>query len=349
MNKNIELKIMLYFRRYIEIILLLLLIALVASSIIMVYAYRQREYIENKYTITYASLKATVKSAVKVKPALIYDYRTVINTNQVYYNLVKEIVVNISVKTVLNSKTSLGKIVSANTSVSMGSVIKSGSWAKSYDVTYVKVKDNPLTYTISIDVNKISKVVNVIDSEINQRTREFEYEIPINIVVRVKYSNGALKTYNLNPKIIISFNKDANRISISSKDLSREYSSYSRNVKPNIFNPIGMTIVDARKTSLYMVLAFTALFLVTLVTYVRKVKLTSKPPSYLSKHSSQIIYGELVDKGSKPIVSLQNIESLFKLAKHYKKPILYSRKDNSFYLILSDTIYMYNLPENKES
>ncbi len=348
MNKNIKIKIMVYFRKYTEIILLFLLLALVASSVIMVYAYRQRTYIENKYTITYASLKTTIKSAIKVKPALVYDYRTIINTNEAYYNLVKEILVNISVETILNSKTSLGKIVSANTSVSMGSIIKSSSWAKNYNVSYVKVRDNPLTYAINIDVDKISKVVDLIDSEINLRTREFKYEIPVNIIVRVRYSNGALKTYSLNPEIVISFNKDANKIFISSKDLNREYTDTMRNIKPNVLNPLGITIIDARKISLYTVLASTSLFLITLVTYVRKIKPISRGPNYPSKYSSQIIHGELAEKGDKPVILLRNMESLFKLAKHYKKPILYSEKNNSLYLILGDTIYVYNMPKSRD-
>ena len=319
------------------------IILLVLSSVMLVYSYKIPVNRNVVKTIKYADLNVVSDTKFIVKPALIYDYKTIIGGTKTYYSLVKEVIVRIMLNSKVYHITNAGNPSEVKASFTESTYIKTSEWSKEVVINSSVLNNKANQYTIEFRINmlNVSEIVNKINSEINKITNEYKIIITPNIIVSVKYENGLVKKYTISPTIQITIDRNANVVTISIDDTQKTIMTKNTIALKNYLNPIRISVNDARFYSFIFTSILAPLALGSTFYYLHKYGLNRKEKNLLEKYGKYIIKGEIKALGDKPVIRIEDSKLLIKLAKIYKKPIIYDEKNNSFFIVMSDTAYMF--------
>ena len=319
------------------------IILLVLSSVMLVYSYKIPVNRNVVKTIKYADLNVVSDTKFIVKPALIYDYQTIIGDTKAYYSLVKETIIRITLNSKIYRITNAGSPIEVKASFTESAYIKTGEWSKEIAINSSILNSGAKQYTIEFRINvlNISKIVNKINGEINKIINEYKIIIIPNIIVSVKYENGLVKKYNISPTIQITISKKTNAIRISIDNTQKTFMTKNTITPKNYLNLIKISVDNARSYSFISIGISAPLALGLMFYYLHRYGLNEKEKSFLEKYEKYIIKGEIKALGNKPVISVENSKLLIKLAKIYKKPIIYDENKNLFFIVMSDTAYMF--------
>jgi len=319
------------------------IILLVLSSIMLVYSYKIPVNRSIVKTIKYADLNIVSDTKFVVKPALIYDYQTIIDGTKTYYSLVKETIIRITLNSKIYRITNAGNPSEVKASFTESAYIKTSEWSKEIAINSSVLNSKANQYTIEFRINmlNISEIVNKINNEINKVINEYKIIITPNIIVSVKYENGLVKKYAINPTIQITIDRNTNIMSINIDDTQKTFMTKNTITLKNYLNPIKISVDDARFYSFISISVLAPLALGLTFYYLHKYGSSRKEKSILEKYGKYIIKGEIKALGDKPVISIEDSKLLIKLAKIYKKPVIYDEKNNLFFIVMSDTAYMF--------
>ncbi len=330
-------------RNFLLFLIFVSITLIILSSVFLAYSYRTPTSISIVKTIRYAEFSILSNTKFVAKPALIYDYHTIIEGTKAYYNLVKEAIIKITLNSKIYPLSNIGSPRKVRINFANSAYIETNEWSKEIIINSSIIDNDPRRYVIEFRLNltNISELVNRINNEINKMIYEYKIVIIPTLLVTVFYDNNIMKNYTINPSILININRNANTISIDIDNVQKQYVEKKTIDRKNFLNPIRTSVSEARLYSLTSVSLFSSLALGLTFYYFHKYGLRTKRSNLLEKYEKYIIRGKVETLGDKPVINIRDFKILVGVAKMYKKPIIYDEKSRTFYIIMSDTIYSF--------
>lgn len=316
-------------------LLIITFILLILSSTILVYAYSKKIYVLEENTSRYCMLKVDMYPIFYVKPSILYNYKHTIQTNTAFYSITKKILVNLQIQYIIHNDTELGKTVETMDTISFYSTIKTSNWKIDRYPVNISI-NNKHNYTIRIWLSNISKIVNMVNTEINTRSRIIEYTIHLNIELLTKYNGSIQQRYSLNPVVIIRIDKDKNKVSVQIINSSKTYGHKTINKKLVIADLLGIKIVELRKYSILSTVSLTFLSIFLILVYMSRINKNRE--NELKQYFSKQIEGRIIDYGGKTLVEI-DLKTFRNLINHYKILPIYDHSRNTLFIVLRDIIY----------
>lgn len=307
-------------------------ILLLVSSTLLVYSYSVRSSSVVKYEYEYAYLKIAINTQFIVKQSLIYDYKTIIVSNETYLSIARKVLINISPHYSINSNTDLGKPVIVSVKNNTYSVIETEHWSKEYRLNTLFI--NKTNY-IEIDLDNLLNIVNTIDSEIKTRSYNVKNNIFINIVLFVKYSSNINRTYVLNSIVKIEIDSNSNKLRVSSTGTERIYRDERVLEEAVVLYPLNTTVVSLRRYTLYSTVLLAIILILLIIINLKK---NIRKENYLEILIKKSIQGRVVDYGNKTVINT-DYRTLMNLSKIYGLKPIYDSNVKKLYLILRDIVY----------
>ena len=332
-----------------KIIFLSTLIMFIVSSLALSHAYSLKPITTRKHVINYGELSLMPKTKFYVKPALIYDYKPYIEENEVVLNLVKDIELNISFKSIIYNNTEFGKIREQKIQYKLYGVINVGEWSKNIRmINETVVKDSSFKRRISINLSDIRSIVDKIGTETGTRSYVFKYTIYVQITSLVDYDTGKKKEYSITPKIILTFSTERNKLSVSYSDLNKEYKDERTDTQQNmVFG--SYTVYDFRRLTLIstIISGTVSFFMLAIIIRNRHIGKEDELKYYIKRYKPLIINARRLSNYHKEKIYVNTMGELFKIAKAYNVPIIIDEKQ-CLHVILDNIVYEYCIQVKNE-
>jgi len=325
-----------------KIIFLITLIMFIVSSLALSHAYSLKPIIIRKHVINYGELSLIPKTKFYVKPALIYDYKPYVEESVVVLNLVKDIELNISFKSIIYNNTEYGKIRKQETQYKVYGVINVGEWSKNIKmINETMVKDSSFKRRIPINLSNIRSIVDKISAETGTKSYVFKYTIYVQITSLVDYDTEKKKEYSITSKIILTFSTERNKLSISYSDLNKEYKDEMTNTQQNmVFG--SYTVYDFRRLTLILTIisGTTSFFILAMVLRNKYVGKEDELEYYIKRFKPLIINARKLSNYHKGKIHVNTMGELFKIARAYNVPVIIDEKQ-CLHVILDNIVYEY--------
>ena len=325
-----------------KIIFLITLIMFIASSLALSHAYSLNPIIAQKNVINYGELSLMPKTKFYVKPALIYDYKPYIIENEAVLNLVKDVELNISFKSIIYNDTEYGKIREQKIRYRVYGVINVGEWSKNIGmINETFVEDSSFKRKIVLNLSKIRSIVDKISAETGTRSYVFKYTIYVQITGLVDYNTGKKKEYSITPKIVLTFSTERNKLSASYSDLNKEYKDEKTNARQNIVFGT-YTVYDFRKLTLVstIISGTVSFFMLTTIIRNRHIGKEDELKYYIKRYKPLIINARKLNNYNKEKIQVSTMGELFKIARTYNVPVIVDEKQ-CLHVILDNIVYEY--------
>lgn len=324
-----------------KIIFFISLIVFIVSSIALSHAYMLNPIISRKNTINYGKLSLAPKIRFYIKPALIYDYKPYIEENEVVLNLVNDVELIMSFKSIFYNNTEYGKIKEQLIQYEIYGIINVGEWSKNIRINNVTIlRDSSFKRKIFINLSKIRSIVDKISAETGIKTYVFKYIIYVQITCLVNYDID-LKEYSSAPKILLTFSTEKNRLSVSYSDLDKEYKDESIDNQQNIVFGT-YTVYDLRRITMVatVISGITSFLVLAILIQNRSVREEDELKHYIKRYKPLIISARKLENYHKGKVYVNSINELFKIAKAYNVPVIIDEKQ-CLHVILDNIAYEY--------
>ncbi len=322
-----------------KILFIIALSIFILSSLALSYSYTLKPVSTHKENVRYAELDITPNSRIYVKPALIYDYRNYIDSNEAVLSLSNKININISYNQIIYNNTELGKVTNYTIKYRIYGVINVGEWSKSRVIVKQKnVYKQSFKEVLFINISDIKSIVERISSETGVSVFIYRYIINIEILNIVRYSSGKLKEYSLTPKITFTFASEKNKLSITYSGLSKNYiADKTFTVQNTVYGKY--TVYEFRKITLFATVISGSIALLALATIIRnRPSHGGKLEYYIKRYKPLVIKGFREKDHGK--VMVRDLEEIFRIAKTYNVPVIIDDR-NCLHTIIDGVTYIY--------